>query len=140
MPTLTAARPIVPATYSTYAPDPATLSPGLVKRARRVAARAKALIEEHGWVQNQGFSNDGAMCISTAIYNARIDVRSKPGLIPLTSPEVENAVTGILEEARPKVTRRAPAFTSMGAVVGWNDKRGRTKEQVLELLAKAAEG
>lgn len=138
MPAL-ATRPIVPATYSAEAPDPSTLTPGMVKRARRTVARAKALIEEKGWVQRAARGPNGELCATEAIREAR-QVKSKAGLIPLTSPKMQRAITGVLEEARPLVTRRAPAFQTLFAVADWNDKSGRTRDQVLALLDKAANG
>jgi len=132
-------HPIVPATYSETAPDPSTLSPGLVKRARRTAARAKAIIETKGWTQRTAMDIEGKVCLGEAIGQARM-VKSKKGLAPLTSGKVGFAIAGILEEARPKVTRRAPSFYGLTSVVSWNDKPGRSKQQVLALLDKAASG
>lgn len=132
--------PITPATFNEHVPDPSTESEGKVRRARRVARRARELIEQHGWTQNQSISFNGERCLSQAISEARTSVRSKRGLAPLTGHKMSAVITGILEEARPKVTRRAPAFTHLSSVVDWNDKRGRTREQVLALLSAAEEG
>lgn len=138
MPTLTSTRPpITPATFSEYVPNPAEVSSGKVKRARRVLARARATITEKGWTQHSSQNEQGNVCLSYAIEQAR-QVRSKPGLLPLGSSKMSNIIAGLLEEARPQVTRRAPAFTILSDIVTWNDKSGRTKEQVLDLLSKAA--
>jgi len=139
MPTSTS-HPIVPATFSVFVADPSSRSDGVKARARRVLARAKAIIEEKGWVQNTSTGPSGEKCLTAAISEARTSVTSKPGLLPLSGSFMEKTLAGLLEEARPKVTRRAPAFRSLDSAATWNDKVGRTKEQVLGLLDKAISG
>lgn len=135
MPTST----IYPATYGGVAKDPSTVSPGRVKRARRVAKRAKAILEDKGWVQATGEGPNGERCLTAALEAARA-VKSKSGLLPLSHPKMFGAVLGILEEARPKVTRKARPFSYSTSLIEWNDRPNRTKEQVLALLEKAANG
>lgn len=137
-------RPITPATFSdsiySSVVDPSTASEGKVKRAKRAIARAKAILEDKGWIQNRSSSTSG-VCLTQAIREATspsYGVRSKPGLAKLSGPKMQGLIYGLLETARPSVTRRAPAFDSAGAVANWNDKSGRSKEQVFALLDKAS--
>ena len=139
--------PISEATYSAGSlpftnpvTDPSTVSEGKIKRAKRALKRAKAILEDKGWIQH-GSATPAGVCLTQAISEATqptYGVRSKPGLAKLHGPVMQGVIYGLLESARPSVTRRAPAFTGASSVANWNDKSGRSKDQVFALLDAAS--
>ena len=76
--------------------------------------RAANLIRERGWVQGCYKTDDGAMCISTAIYLA-------------TAPRNMDA-------ALQSVQRKLLARGWQRGFIVWNDVDGRTVDEVLALL------
>lgn len=96
------------------------------KTAADILNRAADELERHGWIQGKYGTTRGAKCIMGAIAFAGV------GKIP-TSPFFRwnlqtMAANKILETCTP------PRWTA----VAWNDRAGRTKEQVIRLLRRAA--
>jgi len=78
--------------------------------------RAANLIRERGWVQGHFKTDDGAVCISTAIYLA-------------AGPEgIDAAVRSVQRKLLARGWQLGPT--------AWNDRAGRTKEDVLALLGE----
>jgi len=75
--------------------------------------RAANLIRERGWVQGQYTTDDGAVCISMAIYLA-------------IGPEVDAALRRVQDGLLARGWQRG--------LIAWNDVDGRTVDEVLELL------
>ena len=76
--------------------------------------RAANLIRERGWVQGCYKTDDGAMCISMAIYLA-------------AEPE---GVDAALRRVQDGLLARGWQC----GLIAWNDVDGRTKDEVLALL------
>jgi hypothetical protein len=82
---------------------------------------AAAIIRERGWCQNQGSDADGGCCLARALGEA----------------ERATGATGEFVLAAMSCMH----IRSLGIkdAIKWNDTPGRTKEEVLELLERAAE-
>lgn len=93
----------------------------------QVLTEAKNLLIDVGWVQNTFESYDGdlnvnAYCATGAIYKTSKDKLTVEAIDTLE--HILNPWYGIFI-LRPKVS-----------LIGWNDKKGRTKKQVIELFDK----
>ena len=81
---------------------------------RKGLERAADLIRERGWVQGHFGTEDGAVCISTAIYLA------------IGPTDIDAAVQSVHRELQLRGWQHG--------LIAWNDVDGRTLEDVLELL------
>lgn len=77
---------------------------------------AAQYIRDHGWCQHQLMNRHGAVCLAGALESA---------------PGWKNAQDAI--EAVARLQPHASIWVSV-----WNDKPGRTKEEVIAVLEKAA--
>lgn len=93
---------------------------------------ARDLIEGHGWVQKKfGTSGDGFCLVGSLVQASGVAMNRhrQQGLDPPKTREHE-ALALILKLIE---------GDSLHDVVEWNDREGRTREQVLELLETAIE-
>lgn len=89
-----------------------------------ILIKAKSILEENGWCQNRYNGSNGEVCLSEAIQRAGGHQEYGSFYMPPDS-EVLMAhryiSSNILEDS----------------VYGWNDRKGRTKEEVMAALDKA---
>lgn len=89
--------------------------------------RAADRIERDGWAQDPG--RDGDSCCAFLAIVDECDDRH------LGSGETEGVVAFLRQEIKEELGFFSTAYVS---VVGWNDEPGRTKEEVLAAMRKAA--
>lgn len=82
---------------------------------KKILADAAALIRENGWVQEKYGSLGEGYCLVGAVIAASGGTGRYHVAYRVLTDEVENPLT-------------------------WNDTKGRTQEEVLELLGRAARG
>jgi len=93
-----------------------------------VLRKAKALIEEKGWHQGAYQGPTGCLCVRGACYAAA-------GL-DLASPEFDSAAAMDAETAQYLLGEQVDVHL-LGSLAAWNDRPGRTKEEVIAAFDKA---
>ncbi len=88
----------------------------------KVLRRAVEIIERDGWIQGCFIGPGGERCATEAIAQAQVDLAT-PGR------NIEN-------DMRPLIAVRR--YLTKAAVFPWNDKEGRTVEEVINMLLTVA--
>lgn len=81
--------------------------------AKQILTQAAELIRRHGWVQRKFGSDGGGFCLIGALIHA-------------SPSRYEDAYARVSQELGER------------SLISWNDAEGRTQEEVLELLERAA--
>lgn len=116
----------------------------MLVKAKDIYNKAVDVIEELGWAQGQlggrqreydmrGNKIDAACCAVGAIRQAAQDITGTTGLSAYGSISL---LRHALEEM---IDFKPDDFIVRASITRWNDAPGRTKEEVIELLRKAAE-
>lgn len=96
---------------------------------KEVLLGAAQVLETRGWCQKQYVDKRGCCCMSGAMQFAM-------GFDPRTDDMWRSDMSRIWLEAIAAVESQMGA---MDTVIRWNDQQGRTVEEVLSVLEKAAE-
>jgi hypothetical protein len=110
----------------------------------QIAHRAIELLKKHGWCQDQPVTNDGRMCMVHATHKAALNIMDAPRTVRSDS-ELERC--RLARAFHADFTRRlqrliAPIkFAGDEIPIGpvtWNDTKGRTVDEVIQLLERVA--
>jgi hypothetical protein len=88
------------------------------------------LLNEKGWIQKRSITKDG-FCI----YGAYNEVCR-----PLKSEKDWEAANDAFLKIYSTATTKLNEQTNASGVIVWNDKKGRTKEEVIAMLERARDG
>lgn len=106
--------------------------------ASRVLLRAADLLEEHGWVQRQYGDDAVGFCLVGAIDRVTFYCQGDLG------PSIWSEGPELITEIESRLCRFVgpedveKASSARNALVLWNDRRERTKDQVVNVLREAA--
>ena len=104
---------------------------------RAIARRAGELIGEHGWIRGRFGNPNIGFCLLGACLRAYADLgQPQIGVIPI-SAELYQAIN----PAVPLATLDALLASTLeieSRLMAWNDKEGRTRQDVLDLLDRIA--
>lgn len=101
--------------------------------------RAAELLDERGWCQGRYVNENGSLCAGGALGVA---LGATPNLIPQPIPQNFKTWTGMdggVEEQWIAGIALLIHIIGKGGVAVFNDKRGRTADEVKALLLRAAE-
>lgn len=101
--------------------------------APNIEREALVILGERGWARfDVGYDHDGPLCLSGAIGAARRRIGYGQG--PFDTYHADRAnVMAVIREQYPEAVGWAAE-----SVLGWNDVDGRTVDEVVRILEKAA--
>ncbi len=92
----------------------------------KTLGKAAKLIEEHGWCQHTNQNNWGEYCLIGACLSTKKEWE-----------DFLNPPNEIMEELRQRIKKSNIGIDTNP--IAWNDEEGRTEEEVINLLRRAAE-
>jgi hypothetical protein len=104
---------------------------------QQLLTRAAEILDERGWFQGWYIRDDGCVCAVGAVNLAASEADGNEALDLDAESEWDNISTSV-RWARENALEALRGAVD-GSIVEWNDKPGRTKDEVQAILRRAAE-
>lgn len=113
--------------------------------AMQLLEKALAVLERDGWAAGRYIQDDGRKCALGALGAASgRDVRSGINMlvcVPYYIPGAQEALRRLADEVDPPISTEYLRITQpVGRIIAWNDREGRSYEDVVLAFKKAIEG
>lgn len=114
--------------------------------AMQLLEKALAVLERDGWTSGRYIHEDGRKCALGALGAALSPQNYRYGINILTCtpewvPGAKEALRRLADEADPYQAPQYRALTEpVGRIIAWNDREGRSYEDVVLAFKKAIEG
>lgn len=104
---------------------------------KQALRKIKSTLLKYGWIQGAFENGDGAVCLLGAVR--KVERGGKPETSVEKGRNYVPGVRGLLQKAIAEKHRQEYPTSLVPATASWNDTKGRTKEEVLEVVDTALE-